>query len=158
MPYSRKIRPKDKIVCVVSLQYQLRPSIENHCMGFFSEDGNWIISSPKSLRWRKRDLGGARWCCYWACETYKINEWILNLRHSCFSSSGLERRASVEEFGVAYLWLLFEYQGISYFIYWNPSLFLHFLPWTVRVLQKHTHYAALRYLVQLWVSLWVKWC
>lgn len=118
------MKPKDTNIPVISLQYQLRPSIENHCMVFFSEDENWIFLIQQA--WDEgRDFGGVRWCYYWACETHKISDWILNLRRSCVSSSGLGRGASVEEFEIACLWLLFECQGISYFACWNlfvPSL------------------------------------
>lgn len=58
------------------------------------------------LRWELdiSSTSGMRWCCYRACETHSIGDWILNVRHTCFSSSGLGIGASVEGFEIARLW------------------------------------------------------
>lgn len=87
MPHSRKIQPKDTNILVISLQYHLRLSTENCCMGVFLKHGNWVFLDHQAWDGGK-EFGGLRRCCQWVCETHKISDWVSNLRHSYCSSSG----------------------------------------------------------------------
>lgn len=73
MPHSGKIQPKDTNILVMSLQYQLWPSTENCCMGFFPKDGNWVFLDHQACD-GGRVFGGLRRCCQWACKTHKISD------------------------------------------------------------------------------------